>query len=114
MRAARRPLIHFIAIAALLLRALIPAGFMPGTSNGAPALVICTAQGAKALGAKLEHGSQHAQCPFAAAAGMAAAPAAPVVLALHAADQSVSFMAPAPAARQFASTVQARGPPSFV
>jgi len=69
--------LRHVALAALVLRAMLPAGWMPD-SHG---LIICSAT----LGA-VHHDSApgqadgkaaHQDCPFAASAHMAAAPAAP-------------------------------------
>jgi hypothetical protein len=69
--------LRHVALAALILRAMLPAGWMPG-SHG---LTICSAT----LGA-IHHDvapghadgkSAHEECPFAASAHMAAAPDAP-------------------------------------
>jgi hypothetical protein len=75
---------HHLAIAAMLLRALLPAGWMPD-ATGATAFTICTMDGAghhaerqspgKPAPADSQHG--HEECPFAAAHHVAA----PVVTA---------------------------------
>jgi Protein of unknown function (DUF2946) len=84
----RRAAVH-LALIALMLRALLPAGWMPdpGGANGAP-LVICTMDGPlKALDAEgkpIRHDPRdHEACPFAAAAHLAP-PAEPASLALPA------------------------------
>jgi hypothetical protein len=79
--------IRHVALAALILRALLPSGWMPDAQAG---LTICTAT----LGVIHHDGppgqhdgkSQQEECPFAAAAHVAPAPAAPqlVLPALHA------------------------------
>jgi hypothetical protein len=74
---------------ALLLRALIPNGFMPVAGSGGPAMQLCP--GAAALaGAPFGHhhhdrggpagGTAHALCVFAASAAPAVAPAPPMPL----------------------------------
>jgi hypothetical protein len=68
-----------LAIAAMLLRALLPAGWMPD-STGAAAFTICTMDGAghhaeeQSPGKPVPADSQHAheECPFAAAHHVAA------------------------------------------
>jgi Protein of unknown function (DUF2946) len=72
----RRVAVH-LALIALMLRALLPAGWMPnpGAANGSP-LVICTMDGPlKALDGKgkpIRHDPRdHEACPFAAAAHLA-------------------------------------------
>jgi hypothetical protein len=80
-----------VALAAMVLRALLPAGWMPGASAGTP-LVVCTMDGPVriALGADgkpLKHqplqddARHHEMCPFAAAPHLAT-PSAPAQLAL--------------------------------
>jgi hypothetical protein len=82
----RRAAVH-LALIALMLRALLPAGWMPDRGSGAP-LVICTMDGPlKALDAEgkpIRHDPRdHETCPFAAAAHLAP-PAEPASLALPA------------------------------
>lgn len=75
------------ALFAALLRALIPAGFMPHVENGDVTMVICTIDGARTLsGAPLEKTSQgdamaaaQMPCAFAALAALATPPDAPVL-----------------------------------
>ena len=73
-----------LALAAMILRALLPAGWMPSQTAGIH-LTICTAetgkQSAPALpGHPLKHG-EHQLCPFAAASHLArAGEATPVLL----------------------------------
>ena len=75
------------ALFAALLRALIPAGFMPQVDNGRIAMVICTADGARTLyGEPLQKSAAgvamtaaQMPCAFAAMAAMAPPPEAPVV-----------------------------------
>lgn len=84
----RRAAVH-LALIALMLRALLPAGWMPnpGAANGSP-FVICTMYGPlKALDGK-EKPTKHAPhnheaCPFAAAAHLAP-PLLAAILALPA------------------------------
>ncbi len=72
----RRAAVH-LALIALMLRALLPAGWMPnpGPANGSP-LIICTMDGPlQALDGKgkpIRHDPRgHQACPFAAAAHLA-------------------------------------------
>lgn len=72
-----------LALAAIVLRALLPAGWMPGqTASGDPGFVICTMQGVEtASGAVGEtqnphhkSGQANSVCPFAATAHSASGP----------------------------------------
>lgn len=65
------------ALVAMLLRALVPAGWMPVASQGVP-LVVCTAQGLQTIDIGTHKPADHAPartshdvCPFAAAASLA-------------------------------------------
>lgn len=80
-----------LALAAMVLRALLPAGWMPGASAGTP-LVVCTMNGPQQIvlgadGKPLKHqpsqddARHHEMCPFAAAATLAT-PSAPATPAL--------------------------------
>lgn len=80
-----------LALAAMVLRALLPAGWMPGASAGTP-LVVCTMNGLEQIvlgadGKPLKHqpsqdgALHHEMCPFAAAAHLAS-PSAPAEPAL--------------------------------
>jgi hypothetical protein len=90
IRASRFAAIH-LALAAMVLRALLPAGWMPGASAGTP-LVVCTMNGPEQImlgadGKPLKHQPSkddvrhHDMCPFAAAASLAT-PSAPATPAL--------------------------------
>lgn len=114
---------------ALLLRALVPAGFMIGTAaSGAPALVLCPgADPAPVVHAMTMHGAmpahhhdpathREAPCPFGALAAPALPPAPPVVaqppapMAQHVAPpQLVTGAVPALASPPPPAT----GPPAF-
>jgi hypothetical protein len=83
IRSIRFAAVH-LALAAMVLRALLPAGWMPGASAGTP-LVVCTMNGPELLalgadGKPLKHqpadARHHEMCPFAAAAALAAPSAA--------------------------------------
>jgi hypothetical protein len=86
MRRRARPLLAAI-LPVLVLRALIPFGFMPVAGSGGPAMALCP--GAEAMGAAPfghQHhgtgspgGSAHALCAFAASAAPAVAPVAPAM-----------------------------------
>jgi hypothetical protein len=73
MRGFRHTLLH-LALAAMILRAFLPAGWMPNLQdNGQTALVICTMDGAvEVMSGKILPGKDdpraHEACPFAAAA----------------------------------------------
>lgn len=66
-----------LALVAMMLQALLPAGWMPTTEAGSP-LVICTAAGAVHQDGSSKQtpssGKEHSVCPF-AAASIAAPPA---------------------------------------
>jgi hypothetical protein len=86
---ARSHLLLAVILPALVLRALIPFGFMPVAGSGGPALQLCSGVAAMA-GAPSGHqhhhgtgssdGSVHALCAFAASAAPAVTPAAPAIL----------------------------------
>ncbi|MFL6856451.1 MAG: hypothetical protein ACJ8EB_00930 [Allosphingosinicella sp.] len=116
---ASRPGLFALAAAALLLRLLVPAGFMIGTQGGAPALLLCP----QVVAAPMHHRGGHhaparhaeAPCPFAALS----APALPPPEPLGAPAPETAFVAPAQAlpARWAAPDPAsppppARGPPS--
>jgi len=72
----------YVALAAMMLRALLPAGWMPGTFASGSALVVCTMSGPVDLvlgadGKPLKHHSSegdarhHEMCPFAGAPHLA-------------------------------------------
>ena len=78
--------LHF-ALAAMVLRALLPVGWMPGPSASLP-LVLCTMNGPVQVMVplgdepskhKTDDGSQHGICPFAASVHFAVASAAPTL-----------------------------------
>lgn len=106
--------LHALLLAALLLRGLLPLGYMPGNMDGEAGLVFCTSQGASLSlveAAKLSgvHADQH--CPYAAALDLAA------VLPV-AGSQSFAVLADTDLRRHVtemdvftSSPPQARGPP---
>lgn len=69
-----------LALSAMLLRAMLPAGWMPNvTGVGGAALVICSVDGAHHLPSHdPAHGDDH-MCPFAAAAHLAPPQAPPAI-----------------------------------
>jgi hypothetical protein len=82
MKNALRLVAVYVALAAMLARAFVPAGWMPNVAaNGAP-LIICTMDGGVTVDAKgslqkqqrngQDSGRAHDICPFAAAAHFAA------------------------------------------
>lgn len=97
-----------LALAAMVLRALLPAGWMPGASAGTP-LVVCTMNGPEQIilgadGKPLKHqpsqddARHHEMCPFAAAAQLAspsmpAEPALPGYAVLGAQDIARNYIA---------------------
>ncbi|HVT36520.1 MAG TPA: hypothetical protein VHE37_13110 [Nevskiaceae bacterium] len=113
MRTPRSIALHLLLVAALLLRALIPAGLMPGSGGGAPALVICTADGARfSLAHDGHHPAQQAHCPFQLALGMAGVAVAALALPLL---RATELPAASPQGAAFPNPVHhfyARGPPA--
>jgi Protein of unknown function (DUF2946) len=115
----RRVAVH-LALIALMLRALLPAGWMPnpGGANGAP-FVICTMDGPlKALDAKgkpIRHDPRDRDaCPFAAAAHLAPpAELASLALPAFAAGAAAAPSQPVPAtARAHYDPQSPRAPPA--
>ena len=105
------PLLRHLALAALILRALLPAGWMPDAQAG---LVICTGSTLGVIhhdgapGDSSEHSDgkmAHEECPFAAASQLVAAPDAPrlTLPTFHAFAASID--------RAYASSVAARFTP---
>jgi hypothetical protein len=83
MKAQVRILAFSIALLAMTLRALVPAGWMPVA--GSSPLILCTIEGrahiaidseGQPLKQTSDQGSEHQLCPFGAAAGLALADAA--------------------------------------
>ncbi len=80
----------YVAIAAMMLRALLPTGWMPGTGNGL-GITVCSMNGPVQLdigpdGKAQKHqqqddGRSHETCPFAAAPHFASPAALPAVAA---------------------------------
>lgn len=113
-----------LALVAMMLRALLPAGWMPSVTAGAP-ITICTMDGMVRIapGADSPSHKQHQQddgrsheiCPFGAAPHFAA----PVQLAVLAAPSTLSFiLAPkapvaVPSGRDGYAPQSSRGPPRF-
>lgn len=83
MRSFARSCALLLALSAVLLRGLLPAGWMPNTS-GTPGLTICTINGLRHVPTPggPAHGPQHQSvCPFAAAPPLASADAPVLALA---------------------------------
>ncbi|HWA91997.1 MAG TPA: hypothetical protein VG889_18295 [Rhizomicrobium sp.] len=109
------PLAVHVALVAMLLRALLPAGWMPSAGGEAP-FTICTADGATHTLPGTPHKTQdrHEVCPFAAAPHVAA----PIDLATVALPSLVAaapdtMRIAAPAARKPHAPQAPRGPPAF-
>jgi hypothetical protein len=117
MQGFRRAAVH-LALVALLLRAFLPAGWMPGAAGDAP-LVMCSVGTAHEAGdkspAKPDNGADGA-CAF-AAAGVALSPPepavflAPVLQIHHPQDQAVL---PVPERSQAYTRPASRAPPSLI
>ena len=107
-----------ILLAALLLRAFIPMGWMPGTAQlGEAAFIICAADGTLQHGApgKDDTAKPHQPCAFAAASVLFDAPdAAAIAPPSSAALVIANFAAPAAPVADTALAPQApRAPPLF-
>lgn len=114
-----------LALAAMVLRALLPAGWMPGASSGAP-LVVCTMNGPEQIvlgadGKPLKHqpsqddARHHEMCPFAVAAplatpSIAAEPALPRYAVLGTRDIARAYIVSGAAQHAPQSP---RAPPAF-
>jgi hypothetical protein len=103
-----------LALLGLLVRALVPAGFMPAQLHGEVQLVLCSGDGGGPFGAHPVpgNGTDKLPCPFAASGATMAAPAhsaAPTFTFLAQAEVAARYHAPAdaPPLRHAA----ARGPP---
>lgn len=124
MRRLSRPVAAYMLLLAMLVRGLVPAGWMPASSGGAP-LAICTLHGLQIVDTapKGQPSPQrdtapaaHDICPFAAAAHLTLGPAAPA-----APLPQVMAYAPAPSAslggaiaREVSLVHGARAPPLAV
>jgi len=106
-----------LLLAALLLRALVPLGWMPGSAQlGQAAWIICTADGSVQHGApgKDDGQNQHQPCAFAAAHVMASPQAYGFAAPPLQAAVVETGTAPAVLLVPAAFTLQApRAPPSF-
>jgi len=119
----RSPLVQLLLVA-MLVRALVPVGFMPAADNGWPALQICgpaaallaADEGALLTDGGTTHpGSAHEACPF--ALSPAAAPLPPLSTAavfLPVASSAPDDPALTPAASAAPDAHRPRGPPSPV
>jgi hypothetical protein len=110
-----------VALVAMLLRALLPAGWMPAAISSANAspFVICTVDGPVAP-AKPSHAPEHnrngtALCVFAAAAPLSSPASAPMALAPITFAAPIVFAAPRDVAASLAAyrPNAARAPPAF-
>lgn len=121
MNAACRSLAVTLALAAMLVRALLPMGWMPAPApDGGAVLVVCTMDGLHHLPAGHPPAKGAADdrgyvCPFAAAAHLAP----PLVSAVVVPPATIARPEPVvPAFARFASAVSqahpARGPPASV
>jgi hypothetical protein len=112
-------LARHLLLAALLLRALVPLGWMPGSVQlGQAAWIICSADGQiqHGLPGKDDAAGQHQQpCAFAAAHLLAPPPAAILAAPQLQAATLVAVTAPAALHRRAAFTPQSpRAPPVFL
>jgi hypothetical protein len=92
MNSVFRSVVCTLALSAMLLRALLPVGWMP--EAGGAALVICTADGHATTPPAREHPLPDRGkdiCPFAAVAPFAPAPATPLVLAIPQQQERLRF-----------------------
>src|SRR3954469_14862763 len=115
------PVLRHLALASLILRALLPAGWMPDAQAG---LVICAAgtlgvihhDGAPGAPSGHTNGKMaHEECPFAAAAQLASAPDAPQLAlpAFHAFTASIDRAYASAVANRF-TPQSPRAPPRLV
>jgi hypothetical protein len=120
MEQTRRRRIVWFALAAMLLRALLPLGWMPGSFAAGVPLVICTPQGAKQIHlgqdgkpVSPEPGSAAtAACVFSAAAPLAPAPGAIAVApARIVATETLVLASDANRSGRVASASHPRAPP---
>jgi hypothetical protein len=106
-----------ILLAALLLRALVPLGWMPGTAQlGQAAFIICGADGS------VQHGipgkqdiAHHQPCAFAAAAKLFGTPDAAVIAppSSHRLEIAGAIVPPAPVPDAARTPQAPRAPPVF-
>jgi|SRR3954467_6711670 hypothetical protein len=106
-----------LAIIALLMRAMLPAGWMPDSHDG---FVVCSAGTLGVIhhdGGEQRHPAQtaHEECAFAAAASLAAAPDGPLFTlpGFHAFAAAIDRSLAATIAARF-TPQSPRGPPRFV
>ena len=115
-----RSLALSLALCAMVLRALLPAGWMPNPlpAAGAPAFIICSVDGVHG-GGKTDDPAQertHAPCAFAVAAHLAPPAIAPAALPLPAYAGRAVVAHVAPSLVPFVSfrPQAARAPPSLI
>jgi hypothetical protein len=114
-----RHAIAWVALVALLLRGLIPAGFMPRPAHSAADahLIICTGEGARLIlgdqgGAPLNSSLEHKPCIFAPVSPLAEAPQIPLFAFAQLDVRSILFpVTTAPSARVLSLAHAARAPP---
>jgi len=112
-----------LALAAMLLRALLPAGWMPSTGLTPALITICTMDGPQRVAPpdsgkpapdQHTHDRANAPCAFAAAAPFAPLTETPILLAPRAsADKSGIVLASAIAVRLAKSAHSPRAPPTL-
>lgn len=115
-----------LAVLALVLKVAVPPGYMVDTARGAPAIVLCTAQGAVTVQSHGDHGrpeaptkaGHDAPCAF-VGHGAAFVPAEPLTVAVvehvaYAAPAIVSTVGTVPGRGLSAPPLPARGPPQAV
>jgi hypothetical protein len=123
-----RILLPLLVLPGLLIRAAVPAGFMPATGQGAAlTMAMCSGHATQSVVVQLDDGAapvddgqpsprhREAPCVFAATAGGASPPsiAAPVVLPIPRADVVPPILA-APVARPAIRAHAPRAPPALV
>ena len=113
----RRPM-FLLLLAALLLRGLLPLGYMPGALGGGALLAFCTPSGAQqrfVTDAELPVAGEHADCPYGFALSMGALlPDAAAVVAFAGVQQPVLSHSPLSPRTVTGPPYPARGPPLLV
>jgi len=111
----------YLALAAMMLRALLPTGWMPGVASGGATITVCTLNGPVQLDVggkahkqnKQDDGRSHEACAFAAAPHFASPAALPVAVASIATAVVLERdgQTTLPASRDRYSPQLSRGPP---
>jgi hypothetical protein len=117
MRSFARTIALALALSAVLLRGLLPAGWMPN-AGGAPGLTICTLNGLRHInlpGEPAHNPQHHTVCPFAAAPPLASAdaPVLPMAQSFAFLDSANPEHADALARASAYDVHAARAPPSL-